>query len=81
MPKAKEPNFEQAISELEEIVNQLEEGELPLEEALRRFEKGVKLSASCQKLLDDAHSKVAVLLKGEDGRPVTEPMDEMQVSG
>jgi exodeoxyribonuclease VII small subunit len=53
-----EKNFEQAISELEAIVNQLEKGDLPLEETLKKFEHGIQLSQFCQKTLDEAQQKI-----------------------
>lgn len=58
----KAPNLEQAMGELEQIVEQLEGGELSLEKALAQFEKGVKLSRECQKALTAAEQKVQVLL-------------------
>ncbi len=51
------------MAELEDIVQQLEEGDIPLEKALQQFEKGVKLSRDCQKALDSAEQRVKVLLK------------------
>jgi exodeoxyribonuclease VII small subunit len=55
---APEKNFEQAILELESIVNQLESGKLSLEETLKQFEHGMKLSQFCQHALNDAQKKV-----------------------
>lgn len=63
MPKT----FEDTIKELEETVQKLEKGDLDLNESLRLFENGIKLSKSCQKMLDDAEKKVSVLLKNEAG--------------
>ena len=57
------PNLEKSMAELEDIVQQLEEGDIPLEKALQQFEKGVKLSRDCQKALDGAEQRVRVLLK------------------
>lgn len=67
-----QPSFEQGLAELETIVDQLEHGELPLEKSLELFEKGVKLSDSCRKQLQEAESKVEILLKKE-GRVEAEP--------
>ncbi len=53
--------FEQALTELEGIVNRIEEGELSLEESLAAFEKGVQLTRDCQKALDEAEQKVEIL--------------------
>lgn len=64
--------FEQSISELEEIASKLEAGDTSLDESLELFEKGIKLSKSCQKMLDDAEKKVSVLMANEDGEMVKE---------
>jgi len=60
--------FEQAIARLEEIVNDLEKGDLPLDESLKLFEEGVRLSKSCLKMLDEAQKKVEVLVRDKDGK-------------
>jgi len=67
-----EKKFENAIKELEQIVGQLEDSELPLDDALKLFERGIKLSQLCSTKLDDAEQKVEQLVKGADGslRPV-----------
>ncbi|MEZ5363261.1 MAG: exodeoxyribonuclease VII small subunit [Bryobacterales bacterium] len=57
------PPFEQSLDELETIVKELESGDMPLERALELFEKGVGLSESCRKRLEDAETKVEILLK------------------
>ena len=54
-------NFEQALAELEALVENLETGQPGLEEALRQFERGVKLTRQCQKALDQAEQKVRTL--------------------
>lgn len=64
------PDFEAALAELEQIVLRLEQGDLPLEESLRQFERGVALTRSCQKALRQAEQKIRVLAKGADGEPV-----------
>jgi exodeoxyribonuclease VII small subunit len=61
------PDFESALAELETIVARLEQGELPLEESLRQFERGVVLTRLCQKALSQAEQKIRVLAKGADG--------------
>ena len=69
-----EPTFEQAMARLGEIVDKLEEGDLPLEESLSLFEEGVKLSKLTQQKLDLAQHKVEQLLGiGEDGRAKVVP--------
>jgi exodeoxyribonuclease VII small subunit len=62
--------FEASLQELEKIVRQLEDGDLPLEESLKLFEKGVKLSRECQERLNQAERRIEVLLRDEDGNPV-----------
>jgi exodeoxyribonuclease VII small subunit len=79
-----EPTFEQALSELEQIVQKLEKGELPLEESLRLYEEGIRLSRLCHGKLEEAEGRIEVLLKdsrGEpaqdkQGRPLTKPLAE-----
>jgi exodeoxyribonuclease VII small subunit len=63
----KEPSFEQALDKLEKIVEELEEGNLPLEETLKKFEEGIKLSRLCEKKLKAAQKKVSMLTRDEDG--------------
>ena len=62
--------FEASVGRLEQIVRQMEQGDVPLEEALRLFEEGTGLIRTCSKLLDDAELKVVQLMKGADGAPV-----------
>jgi len=63
MPK--KINLEKSLAELEDIVGLLEEGDLSLEDSLKHFEKGVKLSRECQTALKDAEQKVRILSDGE----------------
>ena len=67
------PSFEQSLKKLETIVEQLEKGDLTLEDSLKLFEQGVDLSAVCKKELDEAESKVQTLIKQRDGSFKTEP--------
>jgi exodeoxyribonuclease VII small subunit len=67
------PSFEQSLKRLEAIVDQLEKGDLALEDSLKLFEEGVKLSAACKKELDDAEGKVQILTKQRDGSLKAEP--------
>jgi len=60
--KAKALDFEQALGELEAVVEKLEHGELPLEDALKQFERGIDLARSCQAALKQAEQKVEILL-------------------
>jgi exodeoxyribonuclease VII small subunit len=64
-----ELNFETALAKLEQIVRELEAGELSLEESLKLFESGVSLARLCSKKLDEAEGKIQILLS-EDGQPV-----------
>lgn len=59
--------FEEKIAELEQIVSKLEDGSLSLDESLSFFEKGIKLSKDCQKILDEAEKKISVLTDDGDG--------------
>jgi exodeoxyribonuclease VII small subunit len=70
------PEFEQALTELEGLVERLERGELPLDEALKAFERGVALTRHCQACLQAAQQKVEVLLKRSGQSPAVEPFEE-----
>lgn len=65
----KSMEFEQSLRRLDEIVRRMEEGNVPLAEALKLFEEGTALSAKCANLLDEAELKVVELVKGKDGTP------------
>jgi exodeoxyribonuclease VII small subunit len=65
------PDFETAMRDLEELVERLEQGDLPLEESLAAFERGVLLTRACQTALKEAEQKVEILLK-KAGEPVVE---------
>jgi len=73
---ATERSFESSLKELEQIVQQLEGGDLPLERSLELFEQGVRLSRECQRRLDEAEHKVEILLKGSDGTVKPVPMKQ-----
>ena len=69
-------DFEKKLSRLEEIVEKMESGEMPLEESLKLFEEGVRLSRECNVQLVDAEQKVKLLLSVDDqGEAVTEDFD------
>jgi len=76
MPEEEKPeqSFEQGLEELEKVVQQLEDGDLPLEESLKLFEKGVELSESCRKQLEAAETRVEILLK-KNNKVQPEPFD------
>ena len=61
------PTFEASLAELEKIVEQLENGDLPLEESLKLFETGVKLSRVCRDRLSEAERRIEVLMKDGNG--------------
>ncbi len=65
---AKKKTFEESMKQLEQIVKELEDGDLPLEEALKKFEEGVALSKFCSQKLDETEKKVSILLKEPNGR-------------
>ena len=60
--------FEQAMARLETIVEELERGELPLDESLKIFEEGIRLSKTCLKILNEAERKVEILVQDRDGK-------------
>ncbi|NOQ67682.1 MAG: exodeoxyribonuclease VII small subunit [Desulfobacterales bacterium] len=62
----KKKSFEDALAKLEDITNELEKGELPLEDSLKYFDEGVKLAEYCNSKLSDAQRKVEILLKKDD---------------
>lgn len=59
--------FEEALKKLEDIVREMESGDLTLEESLKSFEEGIRLSRFCSKKLDEAERRIEVLLKNEEG--------------
>ncbi|MDF9391446.1 MULTISPECIES: exodeoxyribonuclease VII small subunit [Methylococcus] len=68
----KPPSFEEALAELEQLVERMEQGNLPLEESLKLFERGIELTRTCQKSLQDAEQKVQILLE-ENSLPTLKP--------
>ena len=71
-----EKKFEASLARLEEIVQELEKGDLPLEQSLKLFEEGIKLSRICNKRLEDAERKVEILMKDKSGNMTAEPFEE-----
>ena len=78
MPKEK---FEDALNKLEKIVSKLEEGDIPLEESLKLFEEGIRLSRFCNQKLDETEKKVEILLKGKNGILKPHPFEPSINSG
>ena len=68
----KETSFEETIKQLEAIVTQLENGDLPLDEALNEFEKGIKLARSGQKQLNEAEQRIQILLSENSDAQLSE---------
>lgn len=58
--------FEDAMKELEQIASQLEKGDLNLDQSVTKFEEGMKLSKTCNKILEDAEKRISILIKNED---------------
>ena len=67
-------NFEASLADLEQLVEDMEQGDLPLEDALKHFEKGIALAASCQKSLQKAEAKVQQLVE-KNGNLLEKPFD------
>ncbi len=72
MPESKTPDFEQSLAELEALVERLEHGDMPLDEALKTFERGMELTRHCQGSLKAAQQRVEILLK-RNGQVESEP--------
>ena len=75
MPE-KNKDFESSLKKLEEIVTQLEAGDLPLEKSIKAFEDGIKLTRHCQKLLTEAELKIEKLVDSDDGSFDLESFDD-----
>ena len=76
-----EKTFETSLNQLETIVKQLEQGDLPLEDSLKLFEKGVALSRECRERLSEAERRIDRLMKDSDGNPVVSEIDPGSLSG
>jgi len=72
MASAKKINLEKSLADLEELVEELESGDLPLETAMKKFEEGIKLTRGCQAALKDAEQKVQILLKSAGGEELAD---------
>jgi exodeoxyribonuclease VII small subunit len=73
--------FEQSMKQLERIVQELEDGELPLEKAIKKFEEGIKLTQFCSAKLDETEKKVSVLIKNAEGEVANRPFRPEGESG
>ncbi len=76
MTAKKSLNLEKALADLENLVKELESGELPLEKAMKKFEEGIKLTRGCQTALKEAEQKVEILLQSAGGE---ESLEEFEV--
>ena len=71
--------FEECLQRLEQILEELEKGDIPLERSLQLFEEGMKLSTSCRKDLEEAEGRVEILLK-QNGKVQPEPYEPAQAA-
>ena len=69
-------SFEASLEALEQIVHELERGDLPLEKSLELFEQGIRLSRECQERLSQAERRIEVLLRDNQGRPVVSAFED-----
>lgn len=69
--------FEECLLRLEKVVQELEKGDVPLEESLTLFEEGMQLSSACRKELEQAEGKVEILLR-KNGKLQAEPFDPLE---
>jgi exodeoxyribonuclease VII small subunit len=65
--------FEQSLKQLERIVQELEDGDLPLEKAIKKFEEGIQLTKFCSQKLDETEKKISILMKDAEGRVTEKP--------
>ncbi|HKO56190.1 MAG TPA: exodeoxyribonuclease VII small subunit [Thermoanaerobaculia bacterium] len=75
MARPRGSEFEKSFQQLEEIVKRLESEELPLDESLRLFEEGIRLSRFCHQRLEEVEKKIELILADAKGQPVTEPFE------
>ena len=68
-----EKSFEQSLKQLEQIVQDIEEGDLPLEKAIKKFEDGIKLSKNCSEKLDETEKRIMLLIKEQNGDITEKP--------
>ena len=76
MAAAKNFDLEKSLANLEELVEELESGDLPLETAMKKFEEGIKLTRGCQTALKEAEQKVQILMKSAGG----EDLEDFEVT-
>ena len=76
MAEKEEKTFEESLNELEKVAQTLERGELPLEEAISEFEKGIRLSKECSEKLEQAEKRINILVKNEEGEMTEEKFEQ-----
>jgi len=74
-----ELKFEEALKKLEKIVDDLENGDISLDEALKKYEEGIELSRACAQRLDNAKKKIDILTKNKKGEFDLKPLNESEV--
>lgn len=75
----KPPKFEESLQELETLIDDLESGELTLDESLERYERGIKALTACRKILGQAEQKIQLLIRTSQGGLKTQPFDEKEI--
>jgi len=70
--------FEQAMNQLEQIVQDLESGDMPLEKAIKKFEEGIELSKYCTEKLDESEKRITILMKDASGNVSDMPFEEQR---
>lgn len=78
--ESRKNNFEASLGSLEQIVKELERGDLPLEESLKLFEDGVRLARECQERLNQAERRIEVLMRDTEGKPAVSEFEGDEVS-
>jgi len=75
--------FEMAMKQLEQIVQDLESGDMPLEKAIKKFEEGIKVSKYCSEKLDESEKRITLLMRDSDGKNASEVpfVTEDEISG
>lgn len=76
-----ELNFEAAIGRLEAIVDQMEDGKMPLEELIVRYEEGMKLVKVCQERLASAEQRIEIITRNHSGKPAVKPFESRDEGG
>src|SRR3989440_12777437 len=77
-PREAEPNFEGAMDRLEKIVEQMESGQVPLEDLIVRYEEGMKLVKTCQERLANAEQKIEIITLNSTGKAVVQEFEPAQ---